>query len=82
MKSLKIIVVALLLFGLNLPVTASASVARVQPRISAQIQVGNQDNQIKFWGTNDPQKRQNTVIGLSALVMVGVIASWARRRFY
>lgn len=88
MRLLKIAVVALLLFGLSLPVTVSASAAsqstatQVQPRMNAQIQVGNQDSQIKFWHTNNPRERQNTVVGLSVLVMFGVIASWTRRRFY
>lgn len=90
MKLLKILVVALLL-GLSLFATVDVSAAswarepvaaRVQPRMSAQIQVGSQDSQIKFWQTNDPQQRQTTIVALSALVTVGVLATWARRRFY
>lgn len=90
MKLLKMMVVVLLL-GLSLFAAVDVSAAsrarepvavRVLPRMSAQIQVGSQDSQIKFWQTNDPQQRQTTIVALSALVMVGVLATWARRRFY
>lgn len=56
--------------------------ARVQPRLRVQVQVGSQDSQIKFWQTNDPRQQQTTIVALSALVTVGVLATWARRRFY
>lgn len=88
MGLVKIIVVGLLLLlGLSLPVTVSASTTNqanepVITKMNAQIQVGNKESQIKFWQTNNPRERQATIDGLTALVVIGLAATWARRRFY
>lgn len=83
---MKMVIIALLLFGLSFPVTVNATTTqRTEPtvaKMNAQIQVGNQESQIKFWRTDNPQERQATITGLSALVVVGLVATWARRRFY
>ncbi len=83
---MKMVIIALLLFGLSFPVTVKAATTqRTEPtvaKMNAQIQVGDQESQIKFWRTDNPQERQATIMGLSALVVVGLVASWARRRFY
>ncbi|GAX08032.1 hypothetical protein IWT5_01183 [Secundilactobacillus silagincola] len=83
---MKMLIVALLLLGLSFPVTTSAATAQktepIVTKMNAQIQVGNQESQIKFWRTDNPRERQATVTGLSALIVVGLVASWARRRFY
>lgn len=83
---MKMLIVALLLLGLSFPVTTSAATTQktepIVTKMNAQIQVGNQESQIKFWRTDNPRERQATITGLSALVVVGLVASWARRRFY
>lgn len=83
---MKIMIIALLLFGLSFPVTVKAATTqRTEPvvtKMDAQIQVGNQESQIKFWQTDNPQERHTTLVGLTALIIVGLGATWARRRFY
>lgn len=83
---MKIIVIVLFLLGLSFPVMGKAATAqRTEPvvtKMNAQIQVGNQESQIKFWQTDDPRERQTTIVSLSALVVAGLVATWARRRFY
>lgn len=81
---LKLMIVTLLLLGFAIPVKANAATGNgaTLPRMNAQIQVGDHESQIKFWQTDDPRERQVTVGALSALVVVGLAASWARRKFY
>lgn len=83
---MKIMIIALLLFGLSFPVTVKAAAAqRTKPvvtKMDAQIQVGNQESPIKFWQTDNPRERHTTIVGLSVLIIVGLGATWARRRFY
>lgn len=92
MTVLKYFVVAVLLIVLSQPVTAEASTTNpvttepnqteVLPAASAMIQVGSKDSRIKFWQSNNPHDRQSTIYGLTALILIGTIATWARRRFY
>ena len=91
MRLLKILVVLLLFVAFSRPVTGAArttsqtdepTISQFQPKMNAQIQVGNQESQIKFWRTNNTHERQVTIGGLTILVMIGLTAMWARRRFY
>ncbi|MTV82213.1 hypothetical protein [Secundilactobacillus folii] len=92
MTALKLMFVAVLLVVLSQSVTAEASTTSevttepsqttLMPTVSAKIQVGDRDNQIRFWRTNKPRERQATIYGLSALILIGTAATWARRRFY
>lgn len=91
MTGLKLLMIGFLLVVMCQPVTAEASttdqVVATQrvitiPSRSAKIQVGEQDNPIRFFQTKRPEDRQATVVGLSVLILIGGIASWVRRRFY
>ena len=91
MRLLKILVVLLLFVVFSRPVTGAArttsqtdepTISQLQPKMNAQIQVGNQESQIKFWRTNNTHDRQVTIGVLTIFFLIGLTATWARRRFY
>lgn len=77
----KIIVIGMLALGVGLTSQPQMGQAALNGQ-SAQIQVADQDQPLRFWHTENPREKRETVLGLTGLIFAGGVASWARRRFY
>lgn len=77
----KLIVIGMLALGIGVTGQPLIGLAASNSQL-ARIQVANQDQQLRFWHTEDPREKRETVVGLTGLVFAGGVASWARRRFY
>lgn len=77
----KVIVIGMLALGIGLTSQPQMEQASANGQ-TAQMQVADQDQPLRFWHIEDPREKRDTVLGLTGLIFAGGVASWARRRFY